>query len=151
RRGGRKRGADPLAVRLHEALRQPRLRQDPLVEETMGAQALRLLATLDTECVSVDQLGQATAEAFAQHPDYQIITSFTGLGDMTGARVLTESQRPLLPPPRARRPPRRRPAQPCSTACSVASITAYKPARPTARPRPSQHPTHGLNQPPLDT
>ncbi|MGH4012883.1 MAG: transposase [Pseudonocardiaceae bacterium] len=90
RRGGRKRGADPLAVRLHEALRQPRLRQDPLVEETMGAQVLRLLATLDTECVSVDQLGQATAEAFAQHPDYQIITSFTGLGDMTGARVLTE-------------------------------------------------------------
>ena len=56
----------------------------------MGAQALRLLATLDTECDSVDQLGQATAEAFAQHPDYQIITSFTGLGNMTGARVLAE-------------------------------------------------------------
>jgi transposase len=66
------------------------LRQDPVVEEAMGAQALRLLATLDTECASIDQLGQATAEAFAQHPDYQIITSFTGLGDMTGARVLAE-------------------------------------------------------------
>jgi transposase len=90
RRGGRKRGADQLAARLHEALRCPQLRQDPVVEEAMGAQALRLLATLDTECASIDQLGQATAEAFAQHPDYQIITSFTGLGDMTGARVLAE-------------------------------------------------------------
>jgi transposase len=56
----------------------------------MGAQALRLLATLDTECDSVDQLGQAVAVAFAQHPDYQVITSFTGLGDVTGARVLAE-------------------------------------------------------------
>jgi hypothetical protein len=63
------------------------LRQDPVVEEAMGAQALRLLATLDTECASIDQLGQATAEAFAQHPDYQIITSFTGLGDMTGGQI----------------------------------------------------------------
>ena len=56
----------------------------------MGAQALRLLATLNTECDSVDQLGDAVAEAFATHPDYKIITSFTGLGDLTGARVLAE-------------------------------------------------------------
>jgi transposase len=90
RRGGRKHGADQLAARLHEALRRPQLRQDPAVEQAMGAQALRLLATLDTECASVEQLGQATAEAFAQHPDYQIITSFTGLGDTTGTRVLAE-------------------------------------------------------------
>jgi transposase len=90
RRGGRKRGVDQLAARLHEALRRPQLRQDPVVEQAMGAQALRLLVTLDTECASIDQLGQATAKAFAQHPDNQIITSFTGLGDMTGARVLAE-------------------------------------------------------------
>ena len=56
----------------------------------MGAQALRLLATLNTECDSVDQLGHAVTEAFATHPDHQIITSFTGLGDLTGARVLAE-------------------------------------------------------------
>lgn len=30
----------------------------------MGRQALALLATLDTECRNVDELGQATAEAF---------------------------------------------------------------------------------------
>lgn len=90
RRGGRKRGVNQLAERLHQDLRRPQLRQGPMVEEAMGAQALRLLATLNTECDSVDQLGDAVAEAFAIHPDHKIITSFTGLGDLTGARVLAE-------------------------------------------------------------
>lgn len=36
RRGGRQRGADQLAARLHEALRHPQLRQDPMVEDAMG-------------------------------------------------------------------------------------------------------------------
>lgn len=39
---------------------------------------------------NVQQLGQATVEAFQQHPDYQIITSFPGLADLSGARVLAE-------------------------------------------------------------
>ncbi len=90
RRGGRQRAITPLAERLHHDLRRPQLRQDPLVEQAMGAQALRLLATLNTECASVDHLGDAVAGAFAQHRDYAIITSFTGLGDCTGARVLAE-------------------------------------------------------------
>ncbi len=90
RKSGRKRGVDQLAAKLHEQLRRPQLRQDSRVEEAMGSQALRLLATLNTECDSVDQLGQDVAEAFAEHPDYKVITSFTGLGDLTGARVLAE-------------------------------------------------------------
>jgi transposase len=90
RRGGRKRGVDKLAERLYQDLRRPQLRQDAMVEEAMGAQALRLLATLNTECESVDQLGHAVAAAFAAHPDHKIITSFTGLGDLTGARLLGE-------------------------------------------------------------
>ena len=45
---------------------------------------------MNTECDSVDLLGDAVAEVFATHPDYKIITSFTGLGDVTGARVLAE-------------------------------------------------------------
>ena len=53
---------------------------DPMVEEAMGAQALRLLATLDTECDSVDQLGEAVAAAFTTHPDHQIITSLHRAG-----------------------------------------------------------------------
>ena len=90
RAAGRQRNLDRLAERLHHDLRRPQLRQDPLVEEAMGAQAQRLLATLNTECDSVDQLGHAVTEAFAAHPDHKIITSFTGLGDLTGARVLGE-------------------------------------------------------------
>jgi transposase len=60
------------------------------VEQAMGTHALRLLATLDTECASVEALGQSVTEAFTQHPDHTIITSFTGLADITGARVLAE-------------------------------------------------------------
>lgn len=66
RRAGRQRGIDDLAARLHEVLRRPHLRQEPLVEAAMGTQALRLLSTLDTECASVDELGDATAKAFAR-------------------------------------------------------------------------------------
>jgi transposase len=56
----------------------------------MGRQAVALLATLDTECANADNLIAASIEAFRQHPDYQIITSFPGLGESTGARVLAE-------------------------------------------------------------
>ena len=56
----------------------------------MGKHALALLAALDTACVNVDELGQASAESFQQHPDYAIITSFPGLADSTGARLLAE-------------------------------------------------------------
>lgn len=90
RRAGRQRGIDAFAVEVRDALRVAQLRQEPLVEQAMGIQALRLLATLDTECASVDELAAATAEAFAQHPDYAIITSFPGLADTAGARVLAE-------------------------------------------------------------
>jgi transposase len=79
RRAGRSRGIEATAGVLHTALRQPQLRQPQTVEQAMGKQALALLATLDIECRSVEELGEATAEAFRQHPDYAIITSFPGL------------------------------------------------------------------------
>lgn len=91
RRGGRRRRIDPTAARIQCDLRQPQLRHDPLVEQAMGAQALALLAALDTACRNVGELGEATARAFRQHPDYNIITSFPGLSDITGARVLAET------------------------------------------------------------
>ena len=56
----------------------------------MGKHALALLAALDTACANVNELGQASAELFQTHPDYEIITSFPGLADSTGARVLAE-------------------------------------------------------------
>jgi transposase len=90
RRGGRKRGVDELATDIQQALRVPHLRQPPLIEQAMGTTALALLNTLDAACALLERLGQACGEAFAQHPDYEIITSFPGLGDLTGARVLAE-------------------------------------------------------------
>jgi transposase len=90
RRAGRQRGIDPLARQLQQALRRPQLHQPPLVEAAMGEQARALLAVLDSECDNADRLGQAVAEAFAQHPDYQVITSFPGLSDQLGARMLAE-------------------------------------------------------------
>lgn len=90
RRAGRVRGIDAAAETIKRALRQPQLRQRPLVEQAMGTHALALLAVLDTACTSVDQLAQAVTEAFQQHPDHAIITSFPGLGDLSGARVLAE-------------------------------------------------------------
>ena len=46
--------------------------------------------TLNAECVNADELNAAAAEAFRQHPDHRIITSFPGLGESTGVRVLAE-------------------------------------------------------------
>ena len=56
----------------------------------MGIHGLLLLAVLNTACANVDEVGQTSAELFQQHPDYAIITSFPGLADSTGARVLAE-------------------------------------------------------------
>ena len=90
RRAGRQRGIDALTGQIRQTLRGPQLRQPPLVEQAMGRQALALLATLNTECANAEQLTQAAAEAFRQHPDHETITSFPGLTDLTGARVLAE-------------------------------------------------------------
>jgi transposase len=90
RRAGRQRGITTLAAHLHRTLRIPQLRQPALVEIAMGCQVNALLATLATDCANADQLTAAATEAFTQHPDHQIITSFPGLADLTGARVLAE-------------------------------------------------------------
>jgi transposase len=66
------------------------MRQPPLVEQAMGRQALALLRQLDAACASADDLEAAAIESFNQHPDAGIITSFPGLGPLTGARVLAE-------------------------------------------------------------
>jgi transposase len=89
RRAGRQRGVDELAARLHAALRVPHLRQPPRVERAMGLHALTLLDMLNDACAA-ERLGEATAEAFREHPDYEVITSFPGLGETGGARVLAE-------------------------------------------------------------
>ena len=91
KKAGRSRGIDAEASRLRGALRVTQMRQLPLVEDAMGRQALALLRQLDAACAAADDLGHATIESFNQHPDAGIITSFPGLGPLTGARVLAET------------------------------------------------------------
>ena len=66
------------------------MRQPRLVEDAMGRQAIALLRQLDAACASATDLERAVTESFNQHPDAGIITSFPGLGPLTGARVLAE-------------------------------------------------------------
>jgi transposase len=91
KRAGRSRGIDAEATRLRDAFRAEQMRQLPLVEEAMGRQALALLRQLDAACAAADDLERAVIESFNQHPDAGIITSFPGLGPLTGARVLAET------------------------------------------------------------
>jgi transposase len=91
RKAGRTRGIDAEATRLREAFRTPQMRQLPLVEQAMGRQALALLGQLNAACTAADDLEAAAVESFNLHPDAGIITSFPGLGALTGARVLAET------------------------------------------------------------
>ncbi|MGH3155274.1 MAG: IS110 family transposase [Streptosporangiaceae bacterium] len=91
KKSGRSRGIDAEAQRLRTAFGTGQMHQPPLVEEAMGRQSLALLRQLDAACASADDLEQAAVESFNQHPDAGIITSFPGLGALTGARVLAET------------------------------------------------------------
>ncbi|MEU9663921.1 transposase, partial [Streptomyces chartreusis] len=90
KRAGRQRGIEAEATRLRAALRSPQMRQLPLVEGAMGRQTLTLLLKLDAACTSADELAEAAVETFERHPDSEIVTSFPGLGSLTGARILAE-------------------------------------------------------------
>jgi transposase len=90
RKAGRQRGIEAEAARLHAAFGQEQMRQFPLVEQAMGRQALALVRQLEAACQSADDLQAAAEESFNQHPDAGIITSFPGIGALTGARVLAE-------------------------------------------------------------
>jgi transposase len=90
KKAGRSRGLDTEATRLRDAFRVPQMRQLPLVEDAMGRQALALPGQLDAACAAADGLEHAATQSFNLHPDAGIITSFPGLGALTGARVLAE-------------------------------------------------------------
>jgi transposase len=90
KKAGRKNTIDAEAERLHTALRISQMRQLPLVEKAMGQQTIALLRQLDATCISADELADAADEAFSTHPDAEIITSFPGIGRLTGARVFAE-------------------------------------------------------------
>ena len=90
RRAGLQRGLDTEAARLQQVLRADYLHHPELVEEAFGRQALALLHQLNTACANAEQLAEATAQHFVEHPDAAIITSMPGLAELTGARILAE-------------------------------------------------------------
>jgi transposase len=90
KRSGRQRYVEEWVERLRAAFAGEYLRQLPLVEQAMGRQTLALMSQLDATCRAADDLAQAAAEAFAQHPDAEILSSFPGIGALTGARILGE-------------------------------------------------------------
>ncbi|TDC07685.1 IS110 family transposase [Nonomuraea longispora] len=90
RSSGRRRNIGTWAERLQTLFRGEHLHQLPLVEEALGRQAQALLLQLYAACRAADELSEATSEAFHQHPDAAVVTSFPGLADLTGARVLAE-------------------------------------------------------------
>lgn len=89
-KSGRKRYLDRDVVRLREIFADTYLHQPPQVEAAMGIQLAALLHQFDAACRAADELAEAATAHFEQHPDATIITSFPGLGNLTGARVLAE-------------------------------------------------------------
>ena len=89
-KAGRQRNIDAWADRLHIVFAAEDLRQPARVEAAFGEHARALIMQLDAACRAADQLAKATAADFAQHPDAAILTSFPGVGTLSGARILAE-------------------------------------------------------------
>jgi transposase len=89
-KAGRRRELDRDVARLRQIFTDTYLHQPPVVENAMGIQLGALLRQLEAACAAVEELAQAAIAHFEQHPDAAIITSFPGLGNLAGARVLAE-------------------------------------------------------------
>ena len=90
-KAGRRREVHEDIERLYGIFHADRwLRQPPLVENAMGIQLTALLGQFDAACAAAEQLAEAATAHFDRHPDAKVITSFPGLGNLAGARVLAE-------------------------------------------------------------
>lgn len=89
-KAGRQRRIEVRVERLHQVFRAEQLHQLPSVERAFGEQARAVLMQLEAVCGAVDHLAAETQRVFEQHPDAPILTSFPGLGALSGARVLGE-------------------------------------------------------------
>jgi transposase len=87
---GRRRDLDRDVERLRQVFTDTYLHQPPVVENAMGIQLSALLRQFNAACTAADELAEAAIAHFEQHPDAEIITSFPGLGNLAGARVLAE-------------------------------------------------------------
>ena len=90
RRAGRQRNIDTRAAAIRDALRAPQLAAAPMVAEAYGDTTTALVAVIATLNTQIAQLETVLADRFEQHPDAAIYRSLPGLGDVLGARVLSE-------------------------------------------------------------
>jgi transposase len=89
-KAGRRRDLDRDVERLRQVFTDTYLHQPPAVENAMGIQLSALLRQFEAACAAAEELAEAASAHFERHPDAEIITSFPGLGMLTGARVLAE-------------------------------------------------------------
>jgi transposase len=89
-KAGRQRHLDRDVERLREVFTGTYLHQPPVVENAMGIQLSALLRQFNAAATAAQELAEAAIAHFEQHPDAEIITSFPGLGNLAGARVLAE-------------------------------------------------------------
>jgi len=89
-KAGRQRRLDRDIERLCAIFTDTYLHQPPQVENAMGIQLSALLRQFDAACAAAEELAEAAIAHFERHPDAEIITSFPGLGNLAGARVLAE-------------------------------------------------------------
>ena len=89
-KAGRQRYLDRDVERLRAIFTGTYLHQPPVVEDAMGIHLTALLGQFDAACAAADALAEAAITHFERHPDAEIITSFPGLGNLAGARVLAE-------------------------------------------------------------
>ena len=84
RKSGRQRNIEAWVSRLRTIFTGDYLHQPPAVEQAMGRQTLALVLQLDAACRAADDLAEAAATAFAEHPDAAILSSFPGSGRSPG-------------------------------------------------------------------
>jgi transposase len=87
---GRQRNIEARVDQLRTVFAAEQMRQLPRVEAAFDEQARALSLQLDAACRAVDHLAEASEELFTEHPDAAILTSFPGVGTLTGARILAE-------------------------------------------------------------
>ena len=77
------------------------LHQPPVLENAMGIELTALLRQCEAADAAADELAEEAIAQLEQHQDAEIITSFTGLGNLDGARVVAEmgDDGTALPPP----------------------------------------------------
>jgi transposase len=148
RRAGRVRNLDQQAERIQAALRLPQLQSPAELSEACAIGATALVGLIGELNRQIGHLQDRLTDSFDKHPDAEIVRSQPRLGNILGARVLSEfgatpTATPILKPDVTTPEPPLSPAPRGSPKSSSlgSSATTASPTPPTAgRSRPSPAP-----------